>query len=137
MMLTIEECEASGGHHPVPGPRGVSVAHALYCELCGRCPATREGMKPFTPSDSEITWTEWGDPKLRHPLADLGAALESFASAPESMFGHLGEPGDVLTAEMIRGRLLQIAGLASPGALLGPIISELEYLVDQLHTVHS
>lgn len=50
----------------------------------------------------------------------------------ESRFGRLGEPFEVITADMIRGRLLQIAALAQPGEYISTVLNEIEYVVDTL-----
>lgn len=55
----------------------------------------------------------------------------------ESRFGRLGEFGDVITADMIRGRLLQIASMAGPGEFISAVVVELEYLTDTLRMTHS
>lgn len=46
------------------------------------------------------------------------------------------QPGEVLTAEMLRTRILWIAGLVDINKPIGPVLHELECLINQLKMLH-
>ncbi len=74
MSLTIEECVATGGHHPGPVRRGIlggPTGFAEYREKCTACGAFRQGLISLSLSrqDDELRWGEWISPHKRYPAA--------------------------------------------------------------------
>jgi hypothetical protein len=66
--MTLEECEANGGHRIEDrggGILGGVAGVAEHLQGCRRCPARRTGLYPLRGQDPVLAWGEWHEPAPR------------------------------------------------------------------------